>query len=122
MLHLPLRQSVTDEYGVYCLQIEFGGEIHDGEIFVIEFAVLLRRIAVALQEMKEQIVVCLDVSIEIHGHEAVKLQKARVNVSHKAGMREWHFRNHVVAEPVESAPLRQPVDVIGINARVDRPT
>src|SRR5262249_10098439 len=44
MRHLAFRQGVTDEYGIHRLQIEFGCKIHDGEIFVIEFAVLLRRI------------------------------------------------------------------------------
>ena len=55
MHHLPFRQSVTDEHRIDRLQIELGGQIHDGEIFVIELAVLLRGIAVAFDQMQEQI-------------------------------------------------------------------
>ena len=45
----PLRQRVADENGIDGLQIELGGEVHHGEILVVEFAVLLRRIAVAVR-------------------------------------------------------------------------
>ena len=51
MGHLALRQRVADEHGIDGLQIELGGQIHDREIFVVEFAVLLRRIAVALDQI-----------------------------------------------------------------------
>ena len=105
MRHLALRQRVADEHGVDGLQIELGGEIHDREIFVVEFAVLLRRIAVALDQMQEQIAMRLDVAIEVHAHEAVQLQEARIDVAHEAGMRERHLGDDVAAEPVEAARL-----------------
>ena len=84
MGHLALRQSVPHEHGLDGLQIELGGEIHDREILVVEFAMLLRGIAVALDQMQEQIAVRLDVAVEIHAHEAVELQEARIDVAHEA--------------------------------------
>ena len=53
--HLPLRQGVSDENRFDGLQIEFGREVHDREIFVVEFPVLLRRVAVAADQVQEQI-------------------------------------------------------------------
>ena len=47
MEHLALRQLVLDEHLIDGLQVIFGGEVHHGEIFVVEFLVLLDRIAIA---------------------------------------------------------------------------
>jgi len=47
MHHLALGQGMKHEHGVDGLQIVLGREIHDGEIFVVEFAMLLRGIAIA---------------------------------------------------------------------------
>ena len=51
MGHLALRQSMADEHRLDRLQIELGREVHDGEIFVVELAMLLAPIAVAAHEM-----------------------------------------------------------------------
>ena len=51
MGHLALGQSVTHEHRLDSLQIELGREVHDREIFVVEIAMLLDRIAVARDEM-----------------------------------------------------------------------
>ena len=110
MRHLALRQRVADEHGIDRLQIELGGKIHDREIFVVELAVLLRRVAVALDQMREQIAVRLDMAVEVHAHEAVQLQEARIDVAHEAGMRERHLGDDVVAEPVDAAVFRELVD------------
>ena len=95
MRHLALGQRVADEHGIDGLQIELGGQIHDREIFVVEFAVLLRRIAVALDQVGEQIAVRLDMAVEIHADEAVQLQEARIDVAHEARMRERHLGDDV---------------------------
>ena len=42
---------MADEHGLDRLQIVLGRQIHDGEILVVEFAVLLRGIAVALDQV-----------------------------------------------------------------------
>ena len=106
MRHLALRQRVADEHGIDGLQIEFGGQIHHREILVVEFAVLLRGVAVAFDQMEEQVLMRLDVAVEIHAHEAVQLQEARIDVAHDAGMRERHLGDDVVAEPVDAALTR----------------
>ena len=118
--HLALRQRVAHEHGLDGLQIELGGEVHHREIFVVELAMLLRRIAVALDQMEEQIAVRIDMAVEVHADEAVELQEARIDVAHDAGMRERHLGDDVAAEPVDAALLRQLVDAGRIAARVDR--
>jgi len=42
---------MLDEHGVDRLQIILCGEVHDGEIFVIEVAVLVDQIAIALHQI-----------------------------------------------------------------------
>ena len=60
---LALRQRMLDEHGLDGLQIERRVQIHDGQIFVIEFAMLLGRIAIALDQMAEQVLMGVDVPI-----------------------------------------------------------
>ena len=45
--HEPARHQVLHEHGVDGLQVELGREIHHGQVFVVEFAVLVGRVAVA---------------------------------------------------------------------------
>ena len=63
----PLRQRVAHEHGVDGLQIELGGQVHHRQILVVELAVLLGGIAVALHQMIEQVAMRLDVALEVHG-------------------------------------------------------
>ena len=91
MHHLALGQVVPHEHRVDGLQVEFGGQVHHREILVVEIAMLLRRIAVALDEMAEQFLMRRDVAVEVHRHEAGELQKARIDVAHEARMRERHL-------------------------------
>ena len=62
---------MADEHGVDGLQIIFGGQVHNGEILVIELAMLMRGIPVALDQMDEQIAVRVHVAVEIHADEAL---------------------------------------------------
>src|SRR5262245_31407520 len=71
MGHFTLRQRVADKYRVYRLQIELGCQVHHSQILVVEFAMLLRRITVAFDQVEEQIVMRLYMAVEIHTHEAV---------------------------------------------------
>ena len=120
MGHLALRQRVLDEHRVDGLQIILGGEIHHRQILVIELAMLLRGVAVAFDQMAEQVLVRVDVAVEVHADEAVQLQEARIDVAHETRMRERHAGDDVVAEPVDAALLRQIVHRGRIAARVDR--
>ncbi len=51
MGHLALRQRVLDEHGLDRLQVILRREVHHREIFVIELAVLVDEIAVALHQV-----------------------------------------------------------------------
>ena len=66
MGHLALRQRVLDEHGIDGLQIILRGQVHHREIFVIEIAVLVDQIAVALHQILEQGLVGVHVAVEIH--------------------------------------------------------
>ena len=68
--HLALGQPMLDEDRVDGLEVELRGQVHDGEIFVVELPVLLGRIAVALDEMLEHVVMRRQVTVDVHGHEA----------------------------------------------------
>src|SRR5207244_11646131 len=65
----------------------FRGQIHDGEILVIEFAVLVDHVAVALHQIVEQGLVRVGMAIEVHGDEARELQKARIDVTDRKSTR-----------------------------------
>ena len=58
--HLPLGQGMAHEHGLDGLEVELGGEVHHGEVFVVKLAMLLRRIAVSLDQMLEQPMMRLD--------------------------------------------------------------
>src|SRR3984957_12374939 len=118
MAHDTLGQSVTNKHGVDGLQIVLRREVHYGEIFVVEFAVLLGRIAVALNQVVEQVAVGLDVTIEIHADEAVQLQKSRIYVTHYTRLRERHLGDDVAPEPIGAAGLRKGIDAGRIDARI----
>ena len=81
MRHLALGQRVADEHRLHRLQVELGGQVHDGEIFVVEVAVLLGAVAVVLDQMHEELLVRRDVAVEVHAHEAGELQEARIDVA-----------------------------------------
>ena len=111
---------MAHEHGIHRLQIELGGEIHHGQIFVVELSVLLRGIAVGAHQMHEQVLVRLDVPVEVHGHEAVELQESRIDVAHEARMRKRHLGDDVAPEPIDSALLGEAVDHGRIGAGIDR--
>ena len=97
---------MADEHGIDGLEVELGRQVHHRQIFVIEFAMLLRAVAIALDKIVEQIAMRLEMAVEVHAHEAVQLEKARIDVAHEARMRERHLGDDVVAEPVDAARSR----------------
>ena len=118
---VPSRQGVVLEHGLDRLQVELGRQVHDRQVLVVEVLVLLDRVAVALDEIVEQVDVRVHVALEVHGHEAGELDEARIDVAHEAGVRQRHGRDHVLLEPVDRARLRQLVDGGRVAPRVDRP-
>ena len=63
----------------------------------------------------------LDVALEVHAHEAVELEKARIDVAHEAGIWKRHLGDDVAAEPVGAALFGELVHRGRIDARIDRP-
>ena len=86
--HRAPRQRVLLEHGLDRLQVKLGGQVHDREVLVVEVLVLLDGVAVALDEVVEQIDVRIHVALEVHGHEARQLHEARIDGAHETGMRE----------------------------------
>ena len=119
--HGAVRQRVLDEHRFDGLQIEFGRQVHDGEIFVIEVAVFFGVVAVAFHQMLEEVPMRGHVTVEVHAHEPGKLQEARINVPHETRMREGNLHDDVVLEPVDTLGNRQVVDRRRRHAGVDRP-
>ena len=119
MAHLALRQIVTHEHRVDRLQIIFGGQIHHRHVFIIEIPVLLGRVAVAAHEVLEHIDMRGEVAIEIHRHEAGKLQETGINAASHAGIGERHLVDAILAEPGGAALLGKLIDRGRAAARVD---
>ena len=63
--HRSFRKRMFDKDSIDGLQIEFRRYVHDGEIFVVEFAMTPGRFAIAAHKMHEQILVCVDVPLKI---------------------------------------------------------
>ncbi len=119
MGHVPFRQRVTDEHGVDGLQIELSAQIHDGEILVIELAMLLRGVAVALDQVLEQLAMRLQVAVQVHAHEAMQLQEAGIDIAHEAWIGERHLGDDVAAEPLEAAALGKRIHGSRLHARIN---
>ena len=90
MRHLALRQGVADEHRLDRLHVIGGVEVHHRHIFVVEVAVLLGRVAVARHQMVEHVEMGVDVAVEIHRHEAGKLEEARIDLPAEARIGERH--------------------------------
>src|SRR5262252_1695309 len=105
MAHLAPRQSMAHEHRVHRLQIKFRGQIHHREVFVVEFLVLLRRIAVATHQIEKLLLERLDVPLELHADEAVELKETRIDVAREARNGKWHLANDMGAEPIDATFL-----------------
>ena len=97
----------TNTVSTVC-EIELGREVHDGEVLVVELAVLLGRIAVAANEMQEQVLVGAGVPVDVHRHEARELQEARIDLAAGARIRPGNGRDDVVREPIACRASRRP--------------
>ncbi len=112
---------MANENALDGLQVEFGGHVHHGKIFVIEIAMLLRRVAVPLDKMIEHIEMRRNMTFKIHRHKAGQLQKARINLPAHREVGERHSVNAMTLEPLDAALLGQLVYLRGIDSRIDRP-
>ncbi|MCY1233351.1 hypothetical protein D9M72_458910 [compost metagenome] len=102
------------------LQVEFGRQVHDGQILVIEVPVLLGGVTIVLHQMREELFVGDQVPVEVHRHEARELQEARIDHAHEARLRPRHRHDDVVAEPFDRPLFGKLIDARRIDAGVDR--
>ena len=107
MGHGAVRQIVAHEHGLDRLQIVLRAQIHHRKIFIVELTVFLGGIAIALDQMGEQVAVRLDVALEIHADEAVELQESRIDVAHQSRIWKRHLGDDVAAEPVGAGAARR---------------
>jgi hypothetical protein len=101
---------MVDEHLLHRLQVELRRQVHNGEVLVVEVAVLLGRVAVAAHEMLEHLPMRRHVAVEVHGHEAGELQEAGINVPPEAGIARRHLDDAVALEPLDAALLGELVD------------
>ncbi len=102
------------------LQIEFGSQVHDRKIFFVEGLMLPDAVAVAFDEVVEEIDVRVHVAVEVHRHEPGQLHEAGIDRTHEAGVRKRHGRNDVTFEPAEGLSVREIVDLGRIAPGIDR--
>ena len=120
-MHHPLvGQFVLLEHGPDRLEVELGRQIHHSEIFVVELAVLVDAVAVALDEIFKQLAVGGLMTLKVHGHEARKLHEAGIDAAHEADLRERDDRDDVALKPAERFGHREFVHGGWVAARIDR--
>ena len=81
---------------------------------------LFSRIAIAMNEMIKHFAMRFDMAINIHRHKAGKLQKARIDLPHKAWIGQRHLYDAVLFEPFDTTILRQLVNLGRAFTRIDR--
>ena len=121
MGHLALGQQMALEDDVDRLQIEFGGHVADGAIFVVEILGRIRLFIVAVDEVAEHLPMADEMVAEVHRHEAGELKEARIDPPPRARIEIGHGHDHVLLEPGERALGGDRVDLGRRLARVDRP-
>src|SRR5579883_1981772 len=94
---------MADKDLIHRLQVIFGCQVHDGEIFVIELFMLIDRVPVAFYEIDEKFLVSIHMAVEVHRHEPRQLQETGIDKASMACARPRHGGNHRVAEPVCAA-------------------
>ena len=62
------------------LEIKLFAEVQDGEIFIIEFAVLFSTVAIACYKMVEEFFVGIDMIVPVHIHERGELDLSLIHI------------------------------------------
>ena len=120
MLEFALGQQVALENRIDRLEIEFGGHVADGAIFVIEFLGLVRTLAITIDQMLEHFPMAHHVIAEVHRHETGELQEAGIDAAPGARIPGRNRCDHIFLEPCIRPRRRVLVDSGGRLARVDR--
>ena len=114
------RQMIFLEHLLHRLQIEFGRQVGDREILVIEFAVGVGLVVFALHDMPEQVEMGAHVTRQVHRHEGGELDEAGIDMPPGAGIAGRHGSDQVGLEPVQRLGIGQLVDLGGIDTGVHR--
>src|SRR5690606_37914550 len=80
----PARQIMANEDPLHRIKEEFGSQVHHCHVLVIELAMLLDRKIVILDLMQEEVAMGADMPVEVHRHEARKLQESGIDQPPKA--------------------------------------
>src|SRR3546814_3773622 len=80
MPHPALGKRVALEHDVDRLEVEFGGHVAHGAIFVVEMLGRIGALVIALDEVFEHLPMRDHVAAEVHRHEAGKLEEARIHL------------------------------------------
>ena len=92
-------QIMFHKHRIDSLEVELGRQIHDREVLIIEGAVFFSRVAITGDQVAEEIPVCVEMSIEIHGHEARELQEPWIDWAACTCIPPRNNRDHMVLEP-----------------------
>ena len=102
------------------LEIELGGEVEYGKIFVIEGLDDRRLFSLAVGQIFVQFAMRFHVPVDVHAHEGGELHEARIHAAKGARMAQRHRRDQVSLEPVDRAGLGEFIDPGRVDARIDR--
>ena len=102
-------------------QIEFGGEIEHGEIFVVECLRGRRLFVLAIGEIVVELFVRFDMPIDIHRHESGELHEARIDVAESAGIAHRNGCGQHPLEPRDVSLVGKLIDLGRVDPAIDRP-
>ena len=111
------------EDAVHGRQIEFCGHVHDSEIFVVEFVVLVMIASLVFGDAGNLIGEGFGVFLGVHGDKGGELQKARINLAANAFIFEADPLDHAFFELAHCDAAAKVCDVcgrcIGVNGAAD---
>src|SRR5437879_5953142 len=96
-----LRQQGLLEYVAQGLEIEFGRQVGDGEIFIVELLDRFRLAGVPLGETVVQLAMGLPVALHVHGHEGGKLNESWIDAPPRPAVAPRYGGNQIALEPIE---------------------
>ncbi len=114
------RQAVAQEDLIDRLEEIFGGDIHDGQIFVVKLLPRGGCFAVAAHEFVVHVDVRVDMPVRVHRDERRELHVAGIDLPSRARIVGRHRRDEVLFEPLERVLCGQQRRRGGMKPRVDR--
>jgi hypothetical protein len=110
-LELTERQRMLLEHLAYGLEIELGGEVEHGEIFVIERLDGLRLVMAAMHQVVVRLAMRIDMASDVHAHE---YGESRIEAAERARIARRHARQQVLLQPLDRPGRGKLVDLVGL--------